>query len=180
MTLNVALGFGVVTVECARLPTSEERFSAGKAYILRSRSNNHVGRDLLAIRAFGEAQAVIQSKWCSNERSSERVWAVYVVVGPCLMNDNTTLVNLCGLLKSLADLDCSLVCSGLIDGTACLRICCGDVPQYTVLCNCKQHVHSVFVMQSSDVALDDAIIDRARQSLKNEFDAAALGGYTIE
>ena len=137
--------------------------------ILRNRSNNQVGGDLLAIRAFGEAKAVIRAEWTSPESTSHRVWAASVsmdvVLAPCLMRDSLIIVNLPGLIGTLSTLDPEVVCSVVIAGTTCLRICCGDVPDCMVLCKCQQHVDSTVGRASPGFPMDEDAVRSARHEI---------------
>ena len=147
-------------------------------HLLRGRSNNRVGRDLLALRAFAEARSLIRKEWCANEAIPERVWGAAVsmdlLVAPCLMQEPVLLVNLPGLLKAVAQIDSALLSTVSIEDHACLKICCGDVPDILVLCTCGNHQNVDRSGHSGGYVVDDEALSAARKILESDM-AEATG-----
>ena len=161
---------------------SEEHFESAfrpVKHVLRGRSNNKVGNDLLAIRAFGEAKSAIRKEWCSAEGITDHIWdasvSLDVVIGPCLMADSVFLVNLPGLLQIVTSLDPALNASTTVEGQTCLRINCGDIHDCLIACTCGQHVNSVVGACTSGFIVDGNKVESARSDLCEEFTAASSG-----
>ena len=155
---------------------SEENFEGAfrpVKKVLRGRSNNHVGDDLLVVRAFGESSAVIRDEWAPKEVRGERGWctsiSVDVVVAPCLMKDLKFLSNLPGLLEHLLHCDPSSVSTVRMTDQKCLRIACGDVPELAVICACGKHAAASVGVPASGYSVDLGAVESARNTLESTF-----------
>ena len=158
---------------------SEENFEAAfrpVKKVLRGRSNNHVGNDLLVIRAFGEANNEIRREWCAEDTRGERMWDVGVsldvILAPCMMTDPVILSSLPGLLRIVAELSPLIANSCSMAGVTCLWLACGDVSDSLVACACGQHVQSRATNHSSGYELNDEAVTAARETLRTDFDVA--------
>ena len=141
---------------------SEESFEASFRQvkkILRSRSNNHVSRDLESLRAFAEAHSYIRKEWgCRTNLTND--WPVCIsrdlLVAPCITEEPFFLANMPGLVRELSILSGEWFWVVTIQHSTYTYFRCGDVADPLVLCSCGKHFREIPVMQLERHVVDVA------------------------
>ena len=144
----------------------ESEFRPSKR-ILRNRSNNRLGKDLLMIRALCKAKTVIRSQWGSKAHT-QREWgcevSMGVVLGPCMMAGEALLANLPGLLQAVRNINPDLITTVHVNGAECLHLSCGDVADSIVLCLCGEHANAQYSQSTPGFTCASAAVDAARHN----------------